>query len=286
MTTFPSPRNLSDRGASVATLLSAALSYIDRWSVFPTPPSGEKMGCTSAAGSNGNRWGATKSAAEIHAYWQKYPWANLGIATGKASGLFVVEADSKEGHNVDGIAALAALEAAHGALPDTLMAESPTGSRHYYFNNPPGLSIHNSASIIALGVDVRGEGGMVIAPPSVRPGVGRYRWLNANPIVDAPDWLLKRINKLAIADRLPASTSTFSFHGDAWLRGLIRTVATAGEGQRNCVLYWAACRGGEAVRAGKASEDFVIAVLLEAALHAGLEGPGALATIASGLNRS
>jgi hypothetical protein len=73
------------------------------------------------------------------------------------------------------------------------MAESPSGSLHYYFNNPPRTVIRNSASVLAPGVDVRGEGGMAMAPPSVRPGVGSYRWRNANPIADAPQWLLQKI---------------------------------------------------------------------------------------------
>ena len=69
------------------------------------------------------------------------------------------------------------------------MAESPSGSLHHYFNWPDGIEIKNSASGIAPGIDVRGEGGMVIAPPSVR-GDGEYRWLNDNPIADAPQWLI------------------------------------------------------------------------------------------------
>src|SRR5262249_49884146 len=83
----------------------------------------------------------------------------------------------------------AALEAEHEPLPDTLMSESPSGSRHRYYNYPKGIEIGNSTSGIAPGIDVRGEGGMVIAPPSVR-GDGVYRWLNDEPIADAPQWLI------------------------------------------------------------------------------------------------
>jgi hypothetical protein len=100
----------------------------------------------------------------------------------------VVEADTLEGHAVDGIASVKQLEAEHGELPETLMAESPSGSQHRYFKWPAGVSIRNSASKIAPGVDVRGDGGMVIAPPSVKPGKGEYRWVNAHDIADAPEW--------------------------------------------------------------------------------------------------
>src|SRR5262249_30400089 len=77
----------------------------------------------------------------------------------------------------------------HGPLPDTLMSGSPSGSRHRYYNSPKGVVIKNSTSSIGPGIDVRGEGGMVIAPPSVRSD-GAYRWLNDNPIADASQWLI------------------------------------------------------------------------------------------------
>jgi putative DNA primase/helicase len=123
--------------------------------------------------------GATSDAAQIKRDWARWPDANIGIATGPESGFWVVEADTLEGHDVDGVASLKQLEAEHGALPETLTAESPSGSQHRYFKWRAGVTIQNSASKIAPGVDVRGDGGMVIAPPSVKPGKGAYRWLNA-----------------------------------------------------------------------------------------------------------
>ena len=93
------------------------------------------------------------------------------MVTGSLSAFIVVEADTPKGHDIDGIASLRKLVADNGALPETLMAESPTGSLHYYFRCP-ATPIKNSASRIGPGIDVRGDGGMVLAPPSVRPGVG------------------------------------------------------------------------------------------------------------------
>jgi hypothetical protein len=115
--------------------------------------------------------------------------AGIGIVTGAKSGIFVVEADTAEGHGKDGIAALKALEDKYGPLPLTLMAMSPSGSVHYYFNWPSGASIINTTSKIADGVDVRGDGGMVVAPPTVTPK-GTYRWMNDAPVADAPQWLI------------------------------------------------------------------------------------------------
>jgi len=173
----------------VNSRLVAALDYAERgWAVFPAPR-GTKKSHKSAEFSGGVNWGATRDPKQIKKDFRKWPDANIGIPTGADNGIVVVETDTPKGHNVDGNASLWALEEKHGPLPETLMAESPSGSRHRYFNQPDGVTIINSASVIAPGIDVRGEGGMVIAPPSVRND-GAYRWLNDHPIADAPQWLI------------------------------------------------------------------------------------------------
>ena len=72
------------------------------------------------------------------------------------------------------------------------MAVSPSGSVHRITIIPGnGIKIWNSDSEFALGVDVRGDGGMVIAPPSIKPNVGIYKWINeGHAIADAPAWLI------------------------------------------------------------------------------------------------
>jgi hypothetical protein len=170
-------------------MLAAALKYADSgWDVFPAPP-GEKKSHKSAEYSDGAKWGKTRDPEQIRKDFKRWPQANVGIPTGAESGFWVVEADTPKGHAVDGIASLRVLEEKHGPLPPTLMAESPSGSLHHYFKWPDAAVIKNSASGIGPGIDVRGEGGMVIAPPSVR-GDGDYCWLNDNPIADAPQWLI------------------------------------------------------------------------------------------------
>src|SRR5262245_2901787 len=172
-------------------MLKAALSYAARgWYIFPAPHDlTVKKSNKSAAHSNGRRWGATRDVDEIRRDFACWPDANIGIPTGVDNGIWVLEVDTKEGHDVDGIASLATLEDRHGKLPDTLSAQSPTGSDHRYFQWPANAVIKNSASEIAPGVDVRGEGGMVIAPPSVRAGRGAYKWTSNFAIAEAPAWL-------------------------------------------------------------------------------------------------
>lgn len=173
--------------------LLLALRYATErgWHVFPVPP-GSKKSHKSAEYSNGRNWGMTNDPAEIRRDFRHWPLAGIGIPTGADNKIWVTEADTPKGHGVDGISAMKALEEKHGPLPTTLQAISPSGSIHWYWRWPDnGTVIANSSSAIAKGVDVRGEGGMVVAPPTVKPDVGRYRWLNNNPIADAPDWLVK-----------------------------------------------------------------------------------------------
>jgi hypothetical protein len=86
----------------------------------------------------------------------------------------VLEADSVKGHGVDGIANLKALIDANGPLPETRMAHSPSGSVHYFFTHPHKGLVRNSASTLAPGVDVRGEGGMVIVAVPVVNQIRAY----------------------------------------------------------------------------------------------------------------
>jgi hypothetical protein len=278
--------------------LDAALSYAERgWFVFPVPP-GQKKSYLSAQYSNGRKWGATNRERLIRRTFRKYPQANIGIVTGELSGFFVVEADTKEGHNVDGIASLKKLQAKHGALTKTLQAISPSGSLHFYFRHP-GVNIKNSASEIAPGVDVRGDGGMVLAPPSLKPSVGAYRWVNSLPVAAAPQWLLGLILKQPEPDQPSISeranvtirklhAGTDNSYAEAALRGECEAVASSTKGNRNDTLNRAAFSLGTLVGAGALAEDDAINVMLNAATACGLvrdDGKGScMATIRSGLN--
>jgi hypothetical protein len=177
---------------------------MQRWAGKSSPRRQARRSRTSRRNTAGGgaQWGKTTDPEEIRKDFRNWPGANVAIVTVATSGIFVVEADTVEGHGVDGLASIKALEAEHGPFPETLKAVSPSGSEHYYFNHPgPGIKIKNSVSEIAPGVDVRGDGGMVIAPPSVKPGVGEYRWLNDMPVADAPAWLIKAASKQKEAKR-------------------------------------------------------------------------------------
>lgn len=115
---------------------------------------------------------------------------NLGVATGSASGVWVLDIDVKEGAR--GFESLAELEAKNGPLPKTLTCTTPSGGQHFYFKFPVGSSIRNRTALLP-GIDVRGEGGYVLVPPSVFAG-GSYTWDDESvPVADAPIWLQKYV---------------------------------------------------------------------------------------------
>jgi hypothetical protein len=182
--------------------LDAALLYAQLygWTSFPVPPGTKKSHTCAERSKSGRRWGAERDPKIVERYFRRWFNANIGLPCGPENGFFVIDADTPEGHEVDGVANFAALVHHHKPLPDTLRAISPTGSRHFYFKYPSGKVISNSEGKnsrgIAPGVDVRGEGGMVLAPPS-RKGPRdqrRYRWENwGKPIAEAPSWLLKLV---------------------------------------------------------------------------------------------
>lgn len=147
-------------------LLGAALMYARLGlRVFPLRP-GEK-----APAITGWPEKATTGEAQIRAWWGANPAFNIGLAMG--GGMVAVDIDQ---HGVNGFEALAAYEAERGALPTTWTARTPSGGQHLYFKL--GEDVPNRVGLYP-GIDVRGQGGYVVAPPSVLGGGGIYRWEKA-----------------------------------------------------------------------------------------------------------
>jgi hypothetical protein len=122
---------------------------------------------------------ATTDPATIETWWRRWPGANVAIRTGSVSGLLVVDADDLD--------SLHELEREHGELPRTASVVTPRGGQHYWLRHPGG-EIPSSAGKFAPGVDIRSDGGYVIAPPS--PG---YVVDEEAPLADPPGWLLERL---------------------------------------------------------------------------------------------
>lgn len=118
---------------------------------------------------------------------------NWGVATGEESGVFVVDVDSKKG----GLKAWKRL-VQKNSLPKTVTCRTGSGGLHVYFKYSKGMDIRNSVSSIAAGIDVRGNGGQVVVPPSTHPNGVNYEWVSGLSPQDvsfarAPKWLLAAI---------------------------------------------------------------------------------------------
>jgi P4 family phage/plasmid primase-like protien len=198
-TSQPATQNTHGNTPENPTMIAAVALAARGWLTFPADVANKKSMKAGKRDANGKwlteRWGATKEEAEIRTNYRQWPGAGIGIPTGPTNGIFVIEADTPKGHGgANGNVSLEAMQAVYGEpFSPTLMARSPSGSMHYYFKWPDGMTVKNSVSIIGPAVDVRGEGGMVIAPPSRKPS-GVYEWVNwGTGVADAPAWLLRLV---------------------------------------------------------------------------------------------
>jgi putative DNA primase/helicase len=127
---------------------------------------------------------ATRDAVQIRQWWAANPNANLGIPTGRVNGLLVIDVDN--GPDKHGEENLMTLEGTLGRLPVTWESLTGGGGRHLFFQYPEGFDVRNSASKLAPNIDIRGEGGYVIAEPA-RHASGRiYAWEAEHMPEDVP----------------------------------------------------------------------------------------------------
>lgn len=252
-------------------MLRAALAYAQRlnWAVFPLHHiENGKCSCNKAECKNPGkhpRWkkglienglkSATIDEKTIREFWRLWPNGNIGIATGSASGFWVLDVDTKD----DGPGSLKELINAYGELPETVEAITGSGGSHYLFRHEPG--IQNQTSQIAPGLDIRGEGGYIVAAPSLHISGKRYEWeLSGRPleknVQEAPDWLLAliRTNTGSKPTVKPVSYWTTILQG-------------VGDGQRN---HSAASLSGYLLRKGLEPE---IAFLLVNGWNRGMNHP-------------
>src|SRR5574341_875719 len=148
-------------------LLTAAVQYIARaWWVLPIQPMGKApLGRLVPRGF----LNATTDPQTLQTWWRAEPRANVGIRTGAISGLVVLDIDPRNG----GEQSLRSFEQQCGKLPETLEALTGGGGRHVFFVHPGG---HLPSKPILPGVDLKADGGYVVAPPSRHPSGRFYEW--------------------------------------------------------------------------------------------------------------
>lgn len=133
---------------------------------------------------------ATCDQTMITGWFDNYPDANIGIACGSRSGIVVLDVDAGHG----GYESLTKLIEKHGALPETPVSKTGSGGEHIFFKHP-GIEIRNSAGKLGAGLDIRGDGGYVVAPPSVHPNGNIYEWAVDTDLADMPDWMIEALKE-------------------------------------------------------------------------------------------
>lgn len=179
---------------------------------------------------------ATTEENMLVGWWDTNPAANIGIACGRKSGIVVLDVDADH----EGYESLESLLLQYGKLPDTPISKTGSGGEHVFFKHP-GIEIRNSAGKLGRGLDIRGDGGYVVAPPSRHPNGNYYEWIfkpSQYPLADMPEWMIELLKD----------------------RGEIKETTQAGEfvsGERNNALTKLA---GSMRRKGH-SEDGIFAAL-------------------------
>jgi len=233
---------------------------------------------------------ASKNHEQIEQWWGKWgDAANIGILTGAASGgLAVLDVDAPSGE-----ASLQALVSEYGPLPPTVEVRTARG-RHFYFR-VSGAVVRNSARKLGDGLDVRGDGGYVVAPPSRHVTGCVYSFSNGKSLADlelaeAVEWLLTepRTRKRLIAAPKPPihlnGSTRERRYADKALESACAKVASASEGTRNDTLNRQAFGIGQLVGATLLERAEVENALAAAAIVAGLPEPEIRATVRSGLD--
>lgn len=161
-------------------MVDSALAYAQElgWAVFPLhTPIGAGCSCGKPCGNVGKHprtpngvKDATKLPDLIRAWWQRWPEANIGIATGQVSGIVVVDVDGPEGE-----------QALVGICGNPPTPTSLTGKGRHAFFAAPDRPVRNAVAL-AEKLDVRGDGGYVVAPPSLHVSGRRYRWDRDNSL--------------------------------------------------------------------------------------------------------
>lgn len=222
------------------------------------------------------QWREVPEAAQFHRY---YPLANIGVVTGRISKIVVLDEDPRNG----GEDTLIRLIDQHGDLPLTRIHTTGSGGQHIFGQYPEPLEIGNSSQGRAFGpgLDIKGNGGFVVVPPSIS-GAGPY--YIANPVHDTdpaplPDWVTDRLAEFGKqqagypSDMLNAPIAPNGLrrkYGRNAVKGQAENLAKTGQGGRNSALNAAAFSLGQLQPGGIVDEDTAWEALREAVAANGL----------------
>lgn len=214
------------------------------------------------------------TADDLRVWWTTHPDANVGLLTGVAHGFCVVDIDVKR----DGLAHVEALD-----LPPTRAVRTGGGGLHLYYAAPAGArAVRNRVNLVP-GVDLRGDGGLVAAPPSVHASGRAYAWVEdtAGLWAALPERVLTLGRRQEPSRRIPV----YPGGGRRALEDAVTALRESPEGTRNDALNRVAWHLGPYVSRGELPESEVRTVLGGVALAVGLEGGETERTLSSALGR-
>jgi hypothetical protein len=259
----------------VSGLLDAALAYGSRGSaVFPCWPRSKAPACLHGL------YDASSVADQIRRWWSENAAFNIGVPTGVA--FDVVDLDSAE----------AAVWAGLCGLPEDAPIVRTAKGLHVYLR-PTGSG---NRTALRPGVDYRGRGGYVVGAGSIHPTGQRYELVagDFDHIPAAPSWLrtllseqksgtdgAARTAKSLRSDLAPGETRDLTARSVASLRAMAARLAAQTEGNRNALLFWAACTAADT----GISQSDVEVVLRDAAQRAGLRDLEITRTLRSAFGR-
>ena len=278
---LPPPRQEHEQAPSGLTIEAAARRYMAAgWPVFVlgrTRRPVKLCGACESAGQDHDRQGcecltchgfyaATRDPARIARMLAAVPGGVLAIRTGTASGLCVIDIDPRNGGQLD-----------RALMTPTATVATGGGGWHLYYRHPRGPTVTKLRD--RPGVDVKADGGYVVAPPSIHPATGqRYRWLGDRPVTEMHPALRAAIAPPPESPALPAAAPPVTRQGAgcissprALLAAHLRAVQQAPEGRRRVTLYGAARGVARMVLAGAITAEDARGVLTAAGrAHAGL----------------
>jgi hypothetical protein len=249
------------RVAAEPTLADAAMRYANLGiPVFPCAPGGKQP-----LTPNGFH-DATSSARVVHAWWQRTPAANIGLPTGRGSGILVVDVDVHPGGSGFGAFERARSE----GLADGWgwLVRTPSGGIHAYYPARTELE-QRSWQVPSAHVDFRGDGGYIIAPPSSIEVDGAIRTYDVIAVTTQPAKPLDAVKLRQLLEPprpRPVAPSSGLPPKGCRPEALARVVALTPQGGRNRVLFWASCRMAEDGQ----SRANAVSYLMPAAQYAGL----------------
>ncbi|MDQ2839330.1 MAG: bifunctional DNA primase/polymerase [Actinomycetota bacterium] len=229
---------------------------------------------------------ATVSVGQVRDWWRYWPWAGIGIVTGARSQLVVVDVDPRHGgHDTLGL-----LVERRELSAATLTARTGSGGLHLCYRLPAGHKAANTSGRLpgvgdTPGIDVRGDGGYIVAAPSSHRSGDRYRWDPHSPTMWAAPGCTLHVQRRPPSEGAGGARGVAgSGYAQRAVHGELARLATAVDGVRNDTLNRAAFSLGTLIGAGGLNRPDVESALAGAADAAGIPVGEAARTIRSGLD--